>query len=123
MTIVKKIVSNNWLAASIAVGLLSLPLAALGQFGQGPAPAPNPDILTTGDGIYGLLETVFRFAYSIFFALTAFFVLYAGFLYLTAGGSEENLGKAKNILVYALIAVIIAVISYGFANFVVSIIT
>jgi Type IV secretion system pilin len=45
-------------------------------------------------------------------------ILYAGFLWMTAGGSDENIKKAKNILSAAVIGLIIILMSYGIANMV-----
>lgn len=44
----------------------------------------------------------------IFWALTAVFILWAAFLYLTGAGNEDKIGKAKQILIYALIAGVVA---------------
>ena len=40
----------------------------------------------------------------IFWALTGVFIIWAAFLYLTGAGNEEKIGKAKQILIYAIIA-------------------
>ena len=38
--------------------------------------------------------------------------IYAGFLYLTAGGNDENTGKAKKIMLYTIIGIILIFIAY-----------
>ncbi len=50
----------------------------------------------------------------IFLVLT----LYAGFLWMTAAGNDEQVGKAKNILTTAIIGLIIIVAAYAITNFV-----
>ncbi len=44
----------------------------------------------------------------LFWALTAVFILWAAFLYLTGAGNDDKIGKAKQILIYAVIAGIVA---------------
>lgn len=46
-------------------------------------------------------------------------VVYAGFLYLTAGGETDKVGKAKDLLRQGVIGVVIIVLSYVIANFVI----
>ncbi|MDD4352125.1 MAG: pilin [Candidatus Gracilibacteria bacterium] len=38
--------------------------------------------------------------------------IYAGFLYLTAGGNDENTGKAKKIMMYTIIGIILIMLAY-----------
>lgn len=45
----------------------------------------------------------------IFWALTAVFIVYAAFLFLTSRGDENILKKAKTALLYAVIAIVVAV--------------
>jgi len=40
-------------------------------------------------------------------------MLYAAFLYMTAGGDEEKVGKAKKTLLYGLVGVGIAILAYA----------
>lgn len=40
-------------------------------------------------------------------------MLWAAFLYMTAGGDEEKVGKAKSTLLYGLLGVAIAILAYG----------
>lgn len=47
-------------------------------------------------------------------------ILYAGFLWLTAGGSEENVTKAKKIIKQAAIGIIIISLAYGIVGFIFS---
>ena len=108
---------RTWVSALLLVVLFTVlftvPFVSFGQeFGNGPEPIPEWEITD----FWSFLDMLFQLLYTLFFAIAAFFILWAGFLYLTAAGDEEKVGKAKSILVYAIIAVIIAVISLGFAQ-------
>lgn len=45
-------------------------------------------------------------------------IVYAGFLWMTAGGNEEQIGKAKKMLLNAVIGLIIILSAYGIVAFV-----
>lgn len=44
-------------------------------------------------------------------------IMYAGFLYLTAAGSDDNTGKAKQIIIYAIVGIIVILASAAIVNF------
>jgi len=50
----------------------------------------------------------------VFFLLT----LYSGFLWLTAGGNDSQVGKAKSILIAAISGLVIVIAAYAIVNFV-----
>lgn len=56
--------------------------------------------------------------YALFFigALALVFVIYGGVLYITSGGDSDKTTKARNTLMYAVLGVIVVVISYAIVN-------
>jgi len=46
-------------------------------------------------------------------------LIYAGFLWMTAAGNEEQIGKSKKMLVNAVVGLIIIVLAYTISNFVI----
>jgi len=50
-------------------------------------------------------------------------ILYAAFLYMTAGGDEEKIATAKKILIAGVIGVALAIIAYGIIGLVASFLT
>ena len=57
------------------------------------------------------------FAFFIFvFAIIA--ILYAAFLFLTAGGNEETSKKARSVLIYGLIGIAVALLATQAVDFV-----
>lgn len=57
-------------------------------------------------GLFALLGTVF-------FAL----MFYGGFLWMTASGNEEQVGKAKKVITQAVVGLFIVVIANAISNF------
>lgn len=70
-------------------------------------------------------DTIFVIIRSVLTLLGIIFVLlslYAGFLWMTAGGTEENIEKAKKILTAAVVGLVIILLSYSITLFVFKII-
>lgn len=103
--------------------LVLLPVAAF-AVGHNFGNPPSPVAVSSGEGaIYNLLDKAFTVVYTVFFAVATFFILFAAFTYLTAGGDEAKLGKAKSTLIYAVIAIVVALIALSLTNIVSGFIT
>ena len=46
------------------------------------------------------------------------FLIYSGILMVTAGGNEEQIGKARKIITYAVIGIVIVLLSYTIVTFI-----
>lgn len=64
----------------------------------------------------GILKTLLNYALTFLGFVMVVMVIYAGVLYITAAGNEDNVGKAKKILLYCVIGVVLIFISYAFVN-------
>ncbi len=64
----------------------------------------------------GIIKVAMTFVGTIFLVLT----VYAGFLWMTASGNEEQVKKATGILKMAVIGLIIVLAAYGITTFVVN---
>jgi len=78
-----------------------------------PPPVPRPPITSVG-GIIGIMCTVFNWMFYFLIILTVIFILFAAFKYLTAGGDPEKVKGANYMLIYAAVAVVVALIAKGF---------
>ncbi|MBT4856644.1 hypothetical protein HON52_00450 [Candidatus Uhrbacteria bacterium] len=47
-------------------------------------------------------------------------VIYAGFLWMTAGGNTDQVGKAKTIMINSVVGLIILLAAYSITNFVIT---
>lgn len=106
----------------LGTALLSLPLVAFAGRDRDFAKKQPDEPVSSVTDVFNLLSNIFTILYSLFFAVAAFFILYGGFLYLTAGGDSEKVGRAKNLLIYAAVAIAIAIVSLGVDNIVLDII-
>ena len=104
------------------IGLLLLGNVAIGQVAQ--IPGIQQTGPTTVGGLVDILRNVVRWIYIIFFILAVMFIIFAAFSYLTAGGDPEQVSKAKSRIIYAAVAIAVALLAVGFEviirNFLVS---
>lgn len=90
---------------------LNTPLTNVGSEAYGTSGAPTDLLVIIGT----LINVILGFLGVIFLLL----VLYAGFLWMTAGGNDEMVVKAKNILKTSIIGLILVLAAYSIAGFVV----
>ncbi len=93
------------IVTSAVVGMTVIPLAfAQGLTSTGP---------TNVGGFEALLQGLLNLLFTIFGIAAVFFILYAAFLYLTAAGDPEKVKKASKTLLYAVVAVVVAIIAWS----------
>jgi len=123
MNLLKKIIA--WAPAISVVSLLLMGNIAVVQAVtptyQG-APQEVTSITSVG-GLVGLLGSILQWIYIIFFIVAIIFILVSAFLYVTAGGDPIKVGKAKNYLIYAVIGIVVALLSFGISGIVRSFLT
>lgn len=79
------------------------------QSGYGPATATSLSEMAGS-----IIKTLLSFIGVIFLILT----IYAGFLWMTAGGNEDSVGKARKILTFAVSGLIVILAAYSITWFV-----
>lgn len=96
----KKLVATLSLAA-----LLALPIIASAVIIPNP-PGGNLTIQTTVDLILGFMWKVFVAAFFIFLFISAFF-------FLSAQGEPEGIAKARQALIWAVAALVVAIVTFS----------
>ena len=89
--------------------IASLALPAL-VMAQTPPPVPSTNI-TSLNSVLSLLCVVFGWAFWFLVVLAVIFVMVAAFRYLMAAGNPENVGKAGSTLLYAAVAIGVALLA------------
>ena len=100
-------------SVGVGLGLSLLPFLALAQVGGVPGP-----IITSPVQIAQLIQKVLNFVGAIVLVIALIMLLWAAILYLTAGGSEERVGRAKSYLIYAIVGIVVAVLAFSVIPFV-----
>lgn len=102
----KKIVLNL-----IVFSFLLLPVIALGQIPTDVEPAPTTQPLV-------VLQNVINVMFTFLLVMAAIFIIVAAYMFVTAGGDPEKVGTARNLVMYAIIAIVIAVMAQGIVYFI-----
>lgn len=109
---------------AVALGVLPFAPAAhaeidltdnLGAIGEEAGYSSSTDEETLLVTIGSLIEVFLGFLGVIFLIL----IIYAGLLWMTAGGNEENVKKAQKILLNSVIGLIILLSAYAISQFVI----
>ena len=81
------------------------------------------DIIGDAADVVSILDTIAGFMFIIFIALAVVFLLYAAFLYLTAAGNGDKVKTARNVIIYSVVALVVAIIAGGIPAVVCTILT
>ncbi len=106
--------------AAVIAGLSLAPLMAAAQTQTNYGLGNLGDVNLAQD--VDLIETIGRiinFLLGFLGVLALILILYAGFLWMTAAGNEENVAKAKKIMGAAVIGLVIILAAFAIANFIV----
>ncbi len=93
------------------VSLFLLPMAVLGQ-AQPPISPPAAGGFTM-TSVYDILNTIVNWFFAILIVLAVIFIFVAAFYYLTAAGDAEKVKTAHTTLIYALVAIAVALLAKG----------
>jgi hypothetical protein len=91
-----------------AIASLALPVIVMAQ--EQPPAVPDTSITSLGS-VLNLLCVVFGWAFWFLVILAVIFVVVAAFRYLAAAGNPENVGKAGSTLLYAAVAIAVALLA------------
>ena len=90
---------------SLFAGMMATPLAVIAQ---GP-----PPIITHPDQVVGLLSSILGYVWTILGIIVVMMFLYAGFTFITAAGEQDKITRAKNMITYSLIGVVVMLLAGG----------
>lgn len=117
---------KNELVILTLIGFLLMPtilLAVILPTGTATGTGGRATPITTLDDILTLIGKVGDWISAIVLALAIIFILVSAFQFLTAAGSPEKITSARQMLIYALVAVAIAVVAWGLPDLVTSLVT
>ncbi len=123
-----RLLTSTWaifvsIALAVSLGFAAQPVLAQGSLGgvlKGGLDKAAPDEIKGGETnpaiILGkLIGALIGFVGALLF----FYMLYGGFLWMTAGGDEGKVKSARLVIKNAIIGIVIVAMSYAISNFVV----
>ncbi len=114
----------NWLGLAqviivfvLALTPLVIPHLAMAQSGEvgeglGKIKEPFGEAAKNNKDVYSLAQTVIRIMLQMGFAIAIIFVMVGGYMYITSAGNEEQAGKGRKTVVYALIGMVIIIMAW-----------
>jgi Type IV secretion system pilin len=108
--------------AFIMLGLTSLLLVVFTALGGtagaqliNPGDAPK-DLAGGGGDIRALALNIVSFFLGFLGLVAVIMIIYGGITYVTAAGNQEKVDSAKKIIMYAIVGIIIVLISFALVN-------
>jgi hypothetical protein len=89
-----------------------------GRVLDGATRASDPSGLTTADSLEVVIGNVIAAALSLVGVLLVLIMIYAGFTWMTAGGSEEKIKTARSWIMNSIIGLVIVFAAYAIVRFV-----
>lgn len=109
-----QIVTSVTIVATLFAGKVAMALTA--QEGAEAARADGmPANLVGTDGVFNKITSTVLYAVGI---VSVIMLIYGGLRYVMSGGDSKKVTDAKNTILYAIIGLIIAVLSYAIVTFV-----
>lgn len=116
----KKIIKQTLLVFGLmAVGLVVFQfIPALAQGGGLAADAPERILVQTGGegSLRVMVRNFLNFALGFLGLLAVIMIIFGGIFYVTAAGEQEKADKGKKIITYAVIGIVIILLSFAIVN-------
>ncbi len=115
-----KTLKQALIVLALMVGAISLFTFVPAAFAQMISPGDNPDVLQGATGgetsIRALVLRIVNWFLGFLGLLAVIMIIYGGVTYVTSAGNDEAIGNAKKIIMYALIGIIIILLSFALVN-------
>jgi len=103
------------LTTLFSVTLLSLPIIIQAATVTSPGQTSVP---VASQAVFDIIMTIINWAFYLLLAAAALVVVFAAYLFLTAAGDPDKTGKARNYILYALIAVVVGFLAKAIVSLV-----
>lgn len=117
----KKLAIKSLLALPLLL-ILGLPFIGFAQATNPLTPGQQTNQPFTIERILRILNRLTDWLLGILVAVAIIFIIMAAFNYLTAGGDSEKVGKAHNMVIYAVVALAVGGVAKGVAYLVLQLI-
>ena len=105
-------------AATLLTFWLGSFVSATTTIQEGIEEARPDDVPASLVGQSGVINQLTETALMVIGLVSVFMLIYGGLRYITSGGDAKKVTEAKNTILYALIGLVIAILSFAIVNFV-----
>jgi hypothetical protein len=106
--------------SKVSTALALATVGAANAFAQADFGQAAPDRIATATGGTGdfksLLLSIINYFLGFLGVLAVLMIIYGGVLYMTASGEQQKADKGKKIIMYAIIGIIIILLSFALIN-------
>lgn len=103
----------------VVVSLIALPLLSLAQVTAFPPVNAPVSSITSLSAVNRVIVNIVNWVMGLFFVAAVLFIFYAAYLFLNAAGNPDQLQHAKDQLIYAIVAIVVALLA-GSVRFIVA---
>ena len=112
-SLIKKLTGATFLAALF----VNQAFAQSTGFWDNPQGGTAPNVAAQGT-LGSNVTTIINYFLGLLGLIAVGFLIYAGILMVTAGGNDEQVTKARKIIMYAVVGIVIILLSYTIVTFV-----
>ncbi len=112
---------NNRMKKLIRLAPLALAFAPLSAFAV--TVQQPPVIISNINDLFNLVCDAANLLFTVIMILAIIILLYAAFLFLTGGGDSAKLDQARQLLTYAVVGIVVALLAKGLVLVVVNIVS
>ena len=108
-------------AVVTSIGVAALPAApaqAVEVFGQCGANKTSSVCKAKGDDANAMIKIVINLILSILGIISVIMIILGGIRYTTSGGDSTGIKNARDTIIYAVVGLVIAILSFTIVNFV-----
>jgi hypothetical protein len=115
--------------AAFFVNLMAAPFLAMAQ-GSGGSIVPSPNAGLAGDigknvkmvdtPIDQTLNTIANYVIGVLIIVAVFYVIWAGYTFVTSSGDTDKINQARQRIMYAAIGIVVALLAKGIISLVLS---
>jgi hypothetical protein len=98
------------------MSFLVLPLFALGQ--GVPQPVPDQIVTAPTTAPFTIVDRVVNLLFTVLLAASLVVIIVAAFYFLTAAGEPEKVQTARNLVIYAIIGIVVAIAARGLIGYI-----
>jgi len=98
----------------LGIAIASMPNMVFAQYGLEPTVQPTNLPITNDFG--SLLTYIINWFLSLVGLIAVLMLIFGGFRYLVSGGNDESTTKAKNTIMYAIIGIVVVILSYAIVS-------